>query len=313
MLNKLKQKLGTSVQTNVPLKDFTTMKVGGEAEYFVQVSDINSLIEAVRVSRELKIDCFLLGGGSNVIISDKGIKGLVIKNEAAEISLEGQEVVADSGIALSLLIRKLAELDLGGLEFLAGIPGTLGGATVNNAGAFGDEIANHIKTVVLLDPSLEIKTVPKDELAFSYRNSVLRSGKGRNQIVLRVRIILRKGRREEIMRKINNFLRLRESQPKGYSSGSFFKNPQVESPKAEWGEVIKNGKVSAGYLLEQAGAKGLREEGMEVSDEHANWIINKKGRGTAEDIKKLAKAMKEMVKKKHGIELEEEVEYVGFD
>src|SRR3972149_24153 len=134
MLKELHKKIGLKIEENVSLKNLTTLRLGGEARYFLVSHDVHELLAAVKAALELKINFFVLGGGSNVVISDAGFEGLVIKNESGEVSIEGNEAMVDSGIKLPVLIRKLAELDMGGLEFMAGKPGTLGGGGRKNAG-----------------------------------------------------------------------------------------------------------------------------------------------------------------------------------
>lgn len=313
MLEILKQKTGLEVQENVPLKKLTTIVLGGEARYFIRAHDVHELLSAAKAVIELEAPFFILGGGSNIIISDEGFDGVVIKNESGEVSIESNEAVVDSGIKLSVLIRKLAELDFGGLEFLMGIPGTLGGAVVNNAGAFGDTISNHLKSVTILDREGEVRIVLKEDLKFSYRSSLFKQlSEQKKVIILRVRLILRKGAREEIARKINNYLRLRTGQPKGMTCGSYFKNPKVEIIEESWQPIIKDGRIPAGYLLEQINAKNRREGGVIVSSKHANWIMNS-GKGKAEEVKILADSLNADVVRKFGVKLEEEIEYIGFD
>lgn len=314
MLDILKEKTGLEVEENVPLKNLTTMHVGGDARYLIVIRDVHELLQAGQAAIELGLKFFVLGGGSNIIVSDSGFDGVVIKNESGDMSIEGNEAMVDSGIKLSVLIRKLSELDLGGLEFLSGIPGTLGGAVINNAGAFGDNIANHLKSVTILDYEGEVRIVLRQDLHLGYRTSLFKkiTEHEKRGIILRVRLVLRKGSREEIARKIDNYLRLRASQPKGYSSGSYFKNPHIELIEKEWEEVIKDGRIPAGYLLERVNAKGRREGGIFVSKEHGNWIMNK-GKGRAYEIKNLAESLKRDVDRHFGISLEEEIEYIGFD
>lgn len=314
MLKTLKEKTGLEVQEDIPLKNLTTMHVGGNARYFIKVSDVHELLSAAKAVIELGVKFFILGGGSNLIISDSGFDGVVIKNESGDMSIEGNEVMIDSGIMLPVLIRKLAELDMGGIEFLSGIPGTLGGAVVNNAGAFGDSIGNHIKSVTILDQQGEVRIILKNDLEFGYRTSIFKRvvEHEKRGIILRVRLTLRKGAREEIARKINNYLRLRADQPKGFTTGSFFKNPKIALVEKEWEQVIKDGRIPAGYLLERINAKGKREGAVFVSPKHANWIINK-GKGKAEEVKTLAESLKAEVDRHFGVTLEEEIEYIGFD
>jgi len=314
MLEELKKLGGIEVEENIPLKNLTTMRVGGNARYFVVAHDMHELLSIAKAVLKLNLNFFILAGGSNIIISDNGFDGVVIKNESGDVSLEGNEAMVDSGIALGVLIRKLAELDLGGLEFLAGIPGTIGGALVSNAGAFGDNISNHLKSVTILDPMGEVRIVLKDDLKFGYRESYFSKIKDFKErgIILRARLILRRGRREEISRKINNYLRLRSSQPKGFSCGSFFKNPKIKIIEKDWETVVKDGRIPAGYLLEQVGAKGKNEGKICVSNDHANWLINR-GKGSAEEIKALAESLKTEVDRRFGIKLEEEVNYIGLN
>ena len=314
MLKELHKKIGLKIEENVSLKNLTTLRLGGEARYFLVSHDVHELLAAVKAALELKINFFVLGGGSNVVISDAGFEGLVIKNESGEVSIEGNEAMVDSGIKLPVLIRKLAELDMGGLEFMAGIPGTLGGAVINNAGAFGDTISNHLKSVTIIDQAGQIRIILKEDLSFTYRTSLFKRilKPKKRGVILRVRLILRKGAREEISRKISNYLRLRQDQPKGLSCGSFFKNPKVDILEKDWQELVKEGRIPAGYLLEQTGAKGRKEGGVIVSPKHANWIMNS-GKGKAEEVKRLAESLKSEVERRFGIILEEEVEYIGFN
>jgi UDP-N-acetylmuramate dehydrogenase len=301
------------VKENVNLRDLTSIKVGGAAKYFIVTNNVQELINAFRAVIEMDIPYFILGAGTNVVISDDGFDGLVIRNESGEVTIEGNEVVVDSGIKLSILIKKLAELDLGGMEFLAGVPGTLGGAVVNNAGAFGDSISNHIKSITLLDPKGEVRIVLKEDLRFGYRTSIFKQIKDSRKrgIILRVRLVLRRGRREEIARKIGNYLRLRTNQPRGLSCGSFFKNPKVKKVEDGWESVVREGRIPAGILLERIGAKGQKVGYAYIPNTHANWIINK-GRAKASEIKTLAESLKDKVRERYDIDLEEEIEYIGF-
>lgn len=314
MLEILKEKTGLEVEGDVPLKNLTTMHVGGSARYLMVAHDIHELLQAGKTVVELKVKFFILGGGSNVVVSDLGFDGVVIKNESGDMSIEGNEVMVDSGIFLPVLIRKLSELDMGGLEFLSGIPGTLGGAVINNAGAFGDTISNHLKSVTILDQGGEVRIVLRKDLQFDYRSSLFKQIKEieKRGIILRVRLILRKGAREEISRKINNYLRLRAGQPKGFSCGSFFKNPKIDLLEEGWETIVKDGRIPAGYLLEQTGAKGKKEGSIFVSTEHANWLINK-GKGNSCEVKNLADSLKNNIDRKFGVKLEEEIEYIGFE
>ena len=316
MAEKLIAKL-KGVEQNFPLKQKTTMRVGGEARFFYQAKTIPQLIKAVKIARSLQIPHLILGGGSNIIVSDQGYPGLAIENRTSQIEVQDGQVAVDSGVFLDLLVRSLVEQGRGGLEFLAGIPGTVGGAVINNAGSFGWQINNFLISCLILDPDSQEKVVSPDKLGFDYRKSALKAQTEGEEfpVILRAVFKVNKSSSEAVMRKINDYRRMREkNQPQQFSAGCIFCNPKIKGdiPK-EWQEKVKEGRISAGYLLDMAGAKKLREGGARVSPEHANFIINP-SRAKAEQIKKLADKMKKLVKDKYGISLIREVEFIGkFD
>lgn len=304
----LKEKLGEELRQNVVLRDYSSIGVGGVADFFYIASDINDLVKAVTTAYKLKLPYIVLGGGYNVIPSDSGFAGLVIKNESnnAAFSLDNSQVIVDSGLSLGKLINLSASRDFGGLEFLFGIPGTIGGAVYGNAGAFGYEIGDFVKSVILLLPKEgKMAVVKKDSkwFEFDYRSSKLKSDFKSDKfkpVILTVKLQLVKRRRDEILKFMQQNLNQKKlSQPLlEKSAGSYFKNAGVTM------------ELAAGYLLDKIGAKKLKVGGAAVSKKHANFIINRKN-ASASEIRRLADKLKEHVREKYDIELEEEVEYIG--
>lgn len=300
------KELAGEVKKNIPLREYISLGVGGVADYFYEAKDIDSLAKAIILSYDLKIPYFLLGGGNNVVPSDSGFPGIVIKNAAQNVvfSDDNSQAIADSGVGINKMINLAASRDLGGLEFLVGVPGTIGGAVYGNAGAFNYEIGDFVKSAVLLMPKenkMVVVKKDKDWFEFAYRSSKLKREFGQAEhkpILLTIKLQLVKRRKDEILNLMRqNSSAKRQSQPVTEKScGSFFKNPIDQRP--------------AGYLLEQAGVKKLKSGGALFSKSHANYLINRKN-ATASDVRKLAEEAKGRVKEKFGVDLEEEIEYVG--
>lgn len=306
--HELRKILGEELKQNVVLRDFVSIKVGGVADYFYTASDIGSLTLAVSAAIKLKIPYFILGGGYNVIPSDLGFPGLVIRNLSSNIAFspDFSTVISDSGVNLGRLINQAAGHDLGGLEFLFGVPATVGGAVYGNAGAFGHATGDFVRSVTLLvekEGSAVIVKHSPEWMDFSYRSSSLKvnfKGSKHKPVILTVTLQLVQRRKDEILRMMQtNSEMKKQSQPLGEkSAGSFFKNPGDGPEK------------SAGYLLDKAGVKRMRIGGAAFSKKHANFLINRKN-ATATDVFNLAEKAKEAVKNKFNLDLEEEVEYIG--
>lgn len=304
----LLKELGDQVQKNVVLKDHVSLKVGGVADYFYVAKKIEDLVNAVSTAYKYKIPYFILAGGYNIIPSDAGFPGLVIKNETSNIvfSPDFSTVIVDSGVQLGKLINMAAGRDLGGLEFLFGVPGTIGGAIYGNAGSFGHEIGDFVKSVTVMSPTPEGKMAISKHTAewmnFSYRGSELKSENhdGFKPVILTATLQLVQRRKDEILRMMQeNLAKKKSAQPTGdASAGSFFKNSGVGVER------------SAGYLLDKAGAQKIHVGGAEFSKKHANFLINKKN-ATAQDVRTLAEKAKDLVKEKFDVDLDEEVEYIG--
>jgi UDP-N-acetylmuramate dehydrogenase len=314
-----------TIQENIKLAPLTTLKIGGPAKFFCAVKNEAELLEALNFSRDKKLEIFMLGGGSNIVFSDKGFDGLVIKLQESEksdevgIKISGKFIECWAGENLSSVANFSKEKQLSGMEWAMGIPGTIGGAVRGNAGAFGGQMADNIESVKLLDVSkkdLEILEYKKLDCDFSYRNSLFK--KNPNLALVSARLKLVKGEKKIIENRMREIAKIRTAhQPKGFSSGSFFQNPVVENKELieefekDTGGKVQDGKIPAGWLIEEAGFLGKKIGGMKVSEKHANFFINN-GTGTAEDVIILAGIIKQKMREGYDIQIKEEVMYVGF-
>ncbi|MGB2698634.1 MAG: UDP-N-acetylmuramate dehydrogenase [Candidatus Zixiibacteriota bacterium] len=300
MFGKLRSILGDKLRRDEILAPYTYFKIGGACDFFFEAKKIEDLINAVLLVQELKINYFILGGGSNLLVSDKGFKGLVIKNSCRRIEVNKNKIIAQSGAKLKDLVNMATSKSLSGMEFCAGIPGTVGGAVWGNAGAFGHSIGELLWEAVLLRKDGEIEIVNRDYFDFDYRESRLKKSK---ELLLSAAFLLRKGKNERIKLKVDNHLaeRMKRLPKRHNSAGCFFKNIVTGDGK----------KISAGFLLDQVKAKELRIGDAAVFDKHANVLINR-GKAKAKEVKELARIIKDRVKKRFGIKLEEEVVFVGF-
>ncbi len=297
---KLRSFLGDKLKRDEILAPYTYFKIGGPCDFFFNAEKIDDLINAVLLAQELKVNYFILGEGSNLLVSDNGFKGFIIKNSCHKIEVNKSTITAQSGAKLNDLVKMATSNSLTGMEFCAGIPGTVGGAVCGNAGAFGRSIGEFLSEAVLLKKEGAIDIVDKDYFDFDYRESELkRSG----DTLLSASFQLKKGKTERIKLKVEKNLAERNKRlPKRRNSaGCFFKNI-----------VTGDGnKISAGLLLDQVKAKKLRVGDAAVFNKHANVLINR-GKAKAKEVKKLARILKDRVKRRFGLELEEEVRLVGF-
>ncbi|MDD5433642.1 MAG: UDP-N-acetylmuramate dehydrogenase [Candidatus Pacebacteria bacterium] len=294
----------TKLQKNIPLKDYTTFKIGGKAKYFFQAKSKEEIIEAIKWAQQKQLPFFILGGGSNVLISDKTYNGLVIqaKSQKSKVKIESQNLKViefEAGVSLGKVVGIAQQEGLTGMEWALGIPGTVGGAVYGNAGAFEQSMANVVEEVEAVDIEnfkFKILSFKQEECKFGYRSSMFKQNK--NLIILSVKIKLPIGNKAEIEKKMQDFFKIKkQTQPlEFFSIGSIFKN----------GENYK-----AAELIEQAGLKGKRVGGVEVSQKHSNFIVNN-SRGKAKDVIKLVGIIKKQVKKKFNVELQEEIQYLGF-
>jgi len=311
------RRLLPGIKRNILLRDYTTFKIGGRARYFLKVKTSVSLIRATSIAKKNKLPFFILGKGSNLLVSDKGFKGLIIKIENQNLEIKSNTVICDAGTPLPLLVNKTAKAGLSGLEWAAGIPGTLGGAIRGNAGAFGSETKNLIYEVRILDEKDNLRKISNKKCNFSYRSSVFKKKKW---IILSAILRLKKKNKKNIQSLVRNYIKYRkEKQPLNYpSAGSVFKNVDFkEIPKNKresFSKIVKKDPfpiIPVAYFLSEANLKGLRIGGAEVSKKHPNFIVNSK-KARAGDVKKLISLIKKRIKKKFGINLEEEIQYLGF-
>jgi len=285
------------VRKNVALKSFNTWRTGGNAEYFVEVFSFKQLYSAVAFAKKHGLKITMLGGGSNVLVANSGVSGLVIKNSLAGLEFKGDLAIVESGYNLIKLVKLLQQQEFCDMVWASGIPGSVGGATIGNAGAFLGEMAKHIEWVeVLKNNSGDIVRLHNDNCLFSYR----KSGFSSSDIV--VAIALKKGSccKQKMEQKRLEYLNKRKAnQPGGFNAGSVFKNPVVTS-------TASFNNKSAGALIEAVGLKGHAIGGARISDKHANFIINYNN-ATSCDIEQLIALAKQKVKQKFKIELVEEI------
>jgi UDP-N-acetylmuramate dehydrogenase len=289
----LEARFGRSrVQLSEPLARYANWRVGGPADLLFIARRRDELIEAVALARRANTPITILGYGANVLISDEGIRGLVIINRAEHVEFQDGLVEVDSGVNLVSLARRALEEGVGGLEFLIGIPGTVGGAIVGNAGTKVDWIGHRVEEVALLNSNGLVQRLSASDMEFNYRTS---RAKRTGEIVLGARLRTEKTERSLIEQRMKDFLAERKNQPSGPSTGSVFKNPDGDY---------------AGRLIEACGLKGRRIGGAKISEVHANFIIND-NQAKAQDIHGLIKSAQTAVKERFGIVLEEEVRYLG--
>jgi len=306
-----------NIQKNIPLASYTTFKIGGPAKFFAEVKNENEIIEALKYAKKNNLKHFILAGGSNVLISDKGFDGLVINIQHTTYNIQHEKIEAGAGVLLSEIVSESARAGLSGLEWAAGIPGTVGGAIRGNAGAFGSCMADAVEYVKVLDiDSLRTEIYSLKKCEFGYRASIFKEKQ--NIIILSVKLKLKKDDAEKIQQRIEGIIIKRnKKQPRFPSAGSFFKNPIIKDKKiikkfeSNTGLKMKDNKIPAGWLIEEAGFRGKKIGGAQVSKEHGNLIINT-GDATAEDVIMLASIIKQKVRSVFNIQLMEEVQLIGF-
>jgi UDP-N-acetylmuramate dehydrogenase len=300
------ERFGSRLQRNAPLSRYTAARLGGPADALLEVHAVDELVEVVERCWRSEARFFILGAGSNVLVSDAGMRELVVINRAREIRFDLESdppsVWAESGANFGLMARQAAARGLAGLEWAAGIPGTLGGAIVGNAGAHGGDMRMSLDLAEILHRrDVGQAALPRreewqvDRFEYSYRSSVLKRQPG-TAVVLSAQLSLQRGSPEVIQARIEDLVAYRhKTQPPGASMGSMFKNPAGDF---------------AGRLIEAAGLKGKQEGGAQISPLHANFFINQ-GDATAQDVYELISIARQSVSEKFGVDLELEVELLG--
>lgn len=290
------QSLGCSVRENEPLSTHTSFKIGGVADWLVTVKSLDQAVGVLRFCNEEKFPVFFLGNGSNLLVSDRGVEGVVLRVNTEENAptVNGTHITVSAGMPLSRLCRTACENGLSGLEFAYGIPGTVGGGTYMNAGAYGGQLSDVVCSVTALTKTGEIQELSAAELAFDYRHSVFME---RPLLIWSVTMQLQKGEPACIKKTMEKYLCCRrEKQPLEYpSGGSFFKRPQGHF---------------AGALIEQCGLKGATVGGAQISEKHAGFLINRGG-ATCADVMELCRHVQDTVQQRFGVRLEREVQFIG--
>ncbi len=295
--NKLKEVLTESeVKRNEPMSLHTTFKIGGKADYFVKPKTMEHLVYAIKCCKENDIPYYIIGNGSNLLVSDKGYRGAIIQiyKNFNQVEINGCRVRAQAGILLSRLARLIMEAGLEGFEFASGIPGTLGGAVFMNAGAYGGEMKDVVEAITVITHQGDLIELPKEALELDYRSSILQK---EDYVAVSIDLIFKEGCKKIIKSRIaelDDLRRLKQPIEKP-SAGSAFKRPEGHY---------------ASKLIMEAGLKGYSIGGAQVSEKHCGFIVNK-GDATAKDVIMLMEHIKNTVKEKFGVELEEEIKLLG--
>ena len=285
-----------NVMKDEPMKKHTTFRIGGPADVFVMPRTIEEVSKALEICRQEQLPYFILGNGSNLLVSDQGYRGVIIQldRNMEEITVDGTEIRAAAGALLSSIAVAARRASLAGFEFAGGIPGTLGGAVVMNAGAYGGEMKDVLKEVTVMTGNGEIRVIPASELEMGYRTSIIKKA---GYLVLGATISLKEGNLEEIKALTRELSEKRTSkQPLEFpSAGSTFKRPEG---------------YFAGKLIMDSGLRGYQIGGARVSDKHCGFVINA-GDATAQDVVALIDHVTEVVREKYGVTLEPEVKFLG--
>jgi UDP-N-acetylmuramate dehydrogenase len=320
IFTQLQENLGSGVKTAEPLAGYTNFKIGGPAKYFFVAQSTKELIKVIQVVDELKLPFIVLGGGTNVLVADAGFQGMVVIVKNNHLLISGTKVMAEAGVNLGYLVQKTIDQGLTGFEPLVAVPGTVGGAVYGNAGLPQTPrgfIGEWVKKVDVCRGDKLVR-LSKEECNFGYRDSFF---KHNNDIILSATFVLEKGNKEQSQELIKKYAEARKNQPYNMPSpGCIFTNfkiTEAEEVKAKFkneknlDEFIARGQVPASWLIDKAGLKSKTIGGAQVSEKHANYIVNIGG-AKAEDVVMLISFIKQQVRDKFGIQLQEEVRYIGF-
>jgi UDP-N-acetylmuramate dehydrogenase len=316
---KILELFGDRVKKGELLKNHTTYRIGGPADLYLAVNNAAEAAKAVKCAKEDGLPVFVLGGGSNILVADAGVRGLVIVYGGREVKVEGSRLIADAGAITFLAVKMSTEAGLAGLEWAAGIPGTIGGAIRGNAAAYGGETKNPIETVEAVNLKTgETQTFDRSSCRFGYRDSIF---KHEPWLITRAAFALAPGDRDALAAKAAELVSIRRGKlPLEFgSAGSVFKN-HIFNNFSELSEklqavmpekYIESHRIPAGFLTETLGLKGKRLGGAMISERHGNFFVNS-GSATAAEVRELIDYAKMKVKDEFGITLEEEIQYVGF-
>lgn len=289
------------LEHDYPISRLTTFGIGGPADMVAFCSSVEQVVDAVEYCKKNRTDYFVIGGGSNILASDKGFRGMIILPQIDFLEVDNETVHVGAAYSLARMVEQMVESGLAGLESLSGIAGTVGGAIVGNAGAYGQSISDTLIDARLYNPEKGLYTAAKDQLGFRYRHSELKWSKN---IVLSARFKLKHEDLELLRNRAAEILEQRWSRHphQDISAGCFFKNIEDKS--------APHGKIAAGYLLEQVGGKSVTVGNAAVYPNHANILINKGG-ASASEVRELSLKLKQKVKEVYGVELSEEVILLG--
>ncbi len=304
-----------TVSRDTPLALYTRFGIGGPADLYAETTSVDAFVAALESARSSGLPVMVIGGGTNLIVADGGFRGIVLRYRAESLTAHGNCVVADAGAVLQDLVDFAIKRGLQGLETLAGIPGSVGAAIYGNAGAYGHSISDRVASVRFYD-GREVRVFDKAACEFHYRESIFKRCK--EWIVFSTELAFEPADAAELRKTADDILKVRNAKfPVTMKcAGSIFKNllwkdlPQTVATQVP-ASSVREGKVPAAWFLEQAGAKGLRRGDIHVADYHANLIYNV-GAGTAADLRWMIEDLKRRVRDRFGIELEEEVQYVGW-
>lgn len=320
LADKFRERFGVQFKEGESLARHLNIRAGGAAKWFVEARNTQDLVDAVNMAQDFSADYFVLGGGSNILVSDDGFQGLVIKAANRTLRIDGDRVYAEAGVISAAVARASADVGLRGFEWAISLPGTIGGAVRGNAGCFGGEMKDSIETVRVLRRG-EIVTLSNADLHFGYRHSLLKEA-GNDDVVLDVVLKLEQGDRAEALAQIDANLQGRKtSQPLGASSaGCMFKNyewmddtqiAQLQERFPIPQEFLDRHRIPAGWIIDKLGLKGTAVGDASVSLQHGNFLLNT-GHATASDILALVTQLKKRVQHDVGVMLEEEVMHIGF-
>ena len=313
-IRPLLRALGTRARCDVPLRDHTAIRTGGPADVLVTCETLDDLVEVVALARECQVPWLVLGGGCNVLVADAGVRGLVIICRASEVRFRGassrtsmgcgpdsgrqsRRVHAEGGALLTAVAREAVARGMAGLEWAAGLPGTVGGAVVGNAGAFEGDVANTMVSALVLAHDGDVYERGVEWFELGYRTSRLKRESGERHVLLSAQFALEDADPAQLAARADEILTWRRTRhPSGATMGSTFKNPRGSH---------------AGYLIEQAGLRGHRIGGVEISSLHGNFLMNT-GAATAHDVRALIEYARSEVERQFGIDMELEIELIGW-
>lgn len=325
VLTELESRLSGRIREHVPVGDLTSLGTGGVADYYTAVTSVPDLIAAVEAAWETGIPYFVLGHGAGILWSDSGFPGLVIHNQTSDVTTlsSANQVIVDSGVMLDRLVHQTASLGLGGLAFLINVPGTVGGATYNNVSAHGGALSQYVRQVAVLDladdNTLQVRRYGRDWWQFGYRTSRLKErARGESQsfqpVILTVTLQLNAAKPESILRSLGAMAARRRYDAKSARVLELFQNPNADKiaqpGSREWVSPQFPAERTAGYMLDKIGARQVRQSGLRIAGNHANYLEHTGG-STSNQAQGVVHQLAERAREQYGLSLKENFEYIG--